>query len=113
MAAVVDDIKKSRVKRFTITYTDSTGAPISLVGYSLRMDLKTSITGSTIVSVDNGGNGGITVSSNVASFEISSAKTALLPLGTIYTDVKATPPGPGEPFTLAEFIFNVTQVYTL
>jgi len=105
-------VSKGRVYRFSLIATDEDGAPIDLTGYSLKMELREKLGSPVLATVDNGANGGITITANQADFTISSVKTALLPSTQIKTDVKAVPPGPGEPFTLAELLFSVEDVYT-
>lgn len=79
---------------FTVTWTDQTGAPINLTGYSISMAVSNQNNGSTLLNLSIGS--GITVASpstGVAQFRITGTQTASLSPGQYYYGIKATSGG--------------------
>jgi len=79
---------------FTVTWTDSTGTPINLTGYTIKMSVNNQVSNASILSLAIGS--GVTVSApstGVAQFQITGTQTAALSVGTYSYGIKATSAG--------------------
>ena len=79
---------------FTTTNTDATGTAINITGFTVKMAISNQVTGTVALTLTNGS--GITLTtptSGIATYQITGAQTAAIPVGTYYYGIKATSSG--------------------
>ena len=74
-----------------ITWKDSSGNEIDLTGYSAKMQIRTAVTGGTIITELSTENGKIVIAGTLLTLTISSTDTALMSFTeTAYYDLEIT-----------------------
>jgi len=94
MSAYNPTVKQGIDLIFTVTWTDSTGTPINLTGYTIKMSVNNQVSNTSVLALTIGS--GVTVSApstGVAQFQITGTQTAALSTGTYSYGIKATSAG--------------------
>ena len=79
---------------FSTTWTDSTGTPTNVTGYSVKLQIRSQIDNSIILGLTVGS--GITLttpSAGLVTYQITGTQTAAIPAGTYNYGIKATSSG--------------------
>jgi hypothetical protein len=100
----------------TVTYKDSTGAPINLTGYTARMQVRANVTSNTVIatlSTTAGSEGTITLGGTAGTVDllISATNTAALTTGQYVYDLELVSGG-GVVTRLLEGNFKVSAEVT-
>lgn len=85
-------IEKGATFNLTVTYKDSTGTPVDLTGWTVRMHVRETPADSSTILTSQGGSPTIIItknSSGVITVTISATTTSSLSVTTAYYDIEA------------------------